>query len=189
MKEKCPKKWRWPCRELKTWYMWNDIMVILFVKKYFSYFDSYSWYWVISATCRISLSHNSGYKYSYLIIKISECSKFIDVLYSAKKMRKNAAIGGFTSRGKGRRILPLAFLTNSLENWFGILPWSPSISWWSMAFARSPTAYGWWKKKFLSRKDDSRNPRHCLALKGQDYSDISLFENWKIILAKVSRRE
>ena len=44
VKEKCTKKWRWPSRELKTWYMQNNIMVFRFTKKYFSYFDLYSWY-------------------------------------------------------------------------------------------------------------------------------------------------
>ena len=33
--KKCTKNWRWPCRELKTWYMWNNITVFLFTKKYF----------------------------------------------------------------------------------------------------------------------------------------------------------
>ena len=37
------------------------------------------------------------------------------------------------------------------------------------------------KKKFLNQKDDSTNPTQRLALKGQDYSDISPFENWEII--------
>ena len=44
------------------------------------------------------------------------------------------------------------------------------------------------KKKFLNQKDDSTNPRQRLALKGQDHSDISLFENWEIIWAKMSKR-
>ena len=44
VKKKCTKKWRWPCRELKTWYMWNNIMVFLFAKKYSFYFDLFSWY-------------------------------------------------------------------------------------------------------------------------------------------------
>ena len=43
------------------------------------------------------------------------------------------------------------------------------------------------KKEFLNQKDDLRNPRQHLALKGLDYSDISLFENWEIIWTKVSR--
>ena len=43
------------------------------------------------------------------------------------------------------------------------------------------------KKEFLNQKDDSTNLTQRLALKGQDYSDISLFENWEIIWAKVSR--
>ena len=42
--KKCTKNWRWPCRELKTWYMGDNIMVFLFTKKYFSYIDLYSWY-------------------------------------------------------------------------------------------------------------------------------------------------
>ena len=44
VKKKCTKKWRWPSRELKIWYMYNNIIVFLFTKKYFSYFDLYSWY-------------------------------------------------------------------------------------------------------------------------------------------------
>ena len=46
VKKKCTKKVKmmWPCRKLKTWYRWNNIMVFLFAKKYFSYFDLYSWY-------------------------------------------------------------------------------------------------------------------------------------------------
>ena len=44
VKKKCTQKWRWPSRELKTWYMYNYIMGFLFTKKYFSYFDLYSWY-------------------------------------------------------------------------------------------------------------------------------------------------
>ena len=44
VRKKCTKKWRWPSRELKTWYMYNNIMGFLFTKKYFSYFDLYSWY-------------------------------------------------------------------------------------------------------------------------------------------------
>ena len=43
------------------------------------------------------------------------------------------------------------------------------------------------KKEFLNQKDDSTNPRQRLALKGQDYSYISFFENWEIIWAKMSR--
>ena len=38
VKEKCTKKWRWPCRKLKIWYMWNNIMVFLFAKKIFFFF-------------------------------------------------------------------------------------------------------------------------------------------------------
>ena len=54
-----------------------------------------------------------------------------------------------------------------------------------MAFARSlPIADE--KKEFLNQKDDSTNSRQRLALKGQDYSDISLFDNWEIIWAKMS---
>ena len=56
-----------------------------------------------------------------------------------------------------------------------------------MAFARSPTVYGWWKEKFFNEKDDSTNLREHLALKGQNYSDIFLFENSEIIWTKVSR--
>ena len=134
------------------------------------------------ATCRISLSHNSGNQYNYWIMKISECTKLIDVF--SQKMRKNVTIGGETSPGKGGRILPLAFLMNSLENWFANLPWLLSISWWSMPFARSPSAYGWWKKEFVNQKDDSTNLRQRLVWKGQDFSDISLFENWEIIRSK-----
>ena len=44
LKKKCSKKWRWPRRKLKIWYMCNNIMVFLFPKKYFSNFDLYSWY-------------------------------------------------------------------------------------------------------------------------------------------------
>ena len=43
------------------------------------------------------------------------------------------------------------------------------------------------KKEFLNQKDDLRNPRQHLALKGLDYSDISLFENWEIVWPKMSR--
>ena len=39
-----------------------------------------------------------------------------------------------------------------------------------MAFARSLTAYDWWKKELLIQKEDSTNLRQRLALKGQDYS-------------------
>ena len=42
-------------------------------------------------------------------------------------------------------------------------------------------------KEFLNQKDDSTNPRQRLALKGQDYSNIALFENWEIIWTKVSK--
>ena len=44
VEKKCNEKWRWPSRELKTWYMWNNITVSIFPKKDFSYFDSFSWY-------------------------------------------------------------------------------------------------------------------------------------------------
>jgi len=37
-------------------------------------------------------------------------------------MHKNVTIGGDTSPGQGDRILPQAFLMNSLENWFANLP-------------------------------------------------------------------
>ena len=43
------------------------------------------------------------------------------------------------------------------------------------------------KKEFFYKKDDLTNPTQRLALKGQYYSDISLFENWGIIWTKVSR--
>ena len=43
------------------------------------------------------------------------------------------------------------------------------------------------KKESLNQKDDSTNPRQRLALKGQDYYDISLFDNQEIIWAKMSR--
>ena len=43
-KKKCTEKWRWPRRELKIWYMFNNIMVSIFPKKYFSTFVLYSWY-------------------------------------------------------------------------------------------------------------------------------------------------
>ena len=42
------------------------------------------------------------------------------------------------------------------------------------------------KKEFLNQKDDLTSLRKCLALQGQDYSDISLFESWEIIWTKVS---
>jgi len=44
VKKKCTKNWRWPIRELKTWHMYNNTMVFLYAKRYFSYFDLYSWY-------------------------------------------------------------------------------------------------------------------------------------------------
>ena len=34
-KKKCTKKWKWPRRELKTWYMCNNIMVDIFTKNVF----------------------------------------------------------------------------------------------------------------------------------------------------------
>ena len=43
------------------------------------------------------------------------------------------------------------------------------------------------KKEFLNQKDDSTNPGQRLALKGWHHPDISLFENWEIVWAKVSR--
>ena len=42
-------------------------------------------------------------------------------------------------------------------------------------------------KEFLNQKDDSTNPTQRLALKGQDYFDIFLFENSEVIWTKVSR--
>ena len=44
VKKKCTEKWRWPSRKLKTWYMWNNITIIIFPKKDFSYFDLYRVY-------------------------------------------------------------------------------------------------------------------------------------------------
>ena len=44
VKKNCTKKWRWLRRELKTWYMWNNIVVFLSAKKYSFYFDLFSWY-------------------------------------------------------------------------------------------------------------------------------------------------
>ena len=44
VEKKCNENWRWPNRELKTLYMWNNITVSIFPKKNFSYFDSFSWY-------------------------------------------------------------------------------------------------------------------------------------------------
>ena len=44
VKEKCTEKWRWPSRELKTWYMRNNATVIIFPIKDFSYLGLYSWY-------------------------------------------------------------------------------------------------------------------------------------------------
>ena len=44
LKKKCTKKWRSPTRELKTWYVCNNIIVFLFMKKYFSILNFYGWY-------------------------------------------------------------------------------------------------------------------------------------------------
>ena len=44
VEKKCNEKWRWHSRELKTWYMWDNITVSIFQKKDFSYFNSFSWY-------------------------------------------------------------------------------------------------------------------------------------------------
>ena len=46
--------------ELKTLYMWNNIMVFIFTKRYFSYFDSCSWY--VQVECLI-----------FTILTLTEC--------------------------------------------------------------------------------------------------------------------
>ena len=39
VKKKSKKKGRWPSRRIKTWYIYNNNIVFLFMKKLFSYLD------------------------------------------------------------------------------------------------------------------------------------------------------
>ena len=43
-KKKCKKKWRWPGREMKIWYKYNNNVVFIFAWKYFSNHDLFGWY-------------------------------------------------------------------------------------------------------------------------------------------------